>query len=440
MEILRKRYLDKLISKKDNGQVKVITGLRRSGKTYLLKNIYMKWLEQNGIPKDHILFIALDQNKNSKYRNPILLDQFLREEIKKRSGRCYVMIDEIQYAVPVPNPDIPAAVQTKKNAITFYDTILGLMDICDLYVTGSNSEMLSSDILTNFRGRGDEVRVYPLSYSEYYNAYKGDKGNAWRDYLFYGGMPLVLSKEDSGEKGAYLKDLFEKTYSDDILERNHIKSKDDLGRVVDCLASTLGSFVNPTNIANILGNDNKKALARNTVADYIEHCKKAFLIEEAKRFDIRGKEYIIGQQKYYFTDVGLRNARLNFRQFDVPHLIENVVYNELRIRDLSVDVGRVQIRSKNKKGDYQTTSLESDFVVNDLDRRFYIQVTEGIDDPGKKEQEMRSLLHIRDSFPKIILVNQDIPMYHSEEGIIFLSIKEFLLDETLTFKLFAHKM
>ena len=242
---------------------------------------------------------------------------------------------------------------------------------------------------------------------------------------------MVLSKEDPGEKGAYLKDLFEKTYSDDILERNHIKSKDDLGRVVNCLASTLGSFVNPTNIANILGNENKTAIARNTVADYIEHCKKAFLIEEAKRFDIRGKEYITGQQKYYFTDVGLRNARLNFRQFDVPHLIENVVYNELRIRGLSVDVGRVQIRSKNKKGDYQTTSLESDFVVNDLDRRFYIQVTEGIDDPGKKEQEMRSLLHIRDSFPKIILVNQDIPMYHSEEGIIFLSIKEFLLDETL---------
>ena len=217
MEILRKRYLDKLISKKDNGQVKVITGLRRSGKTYLLKNIYMKWLEQNGIPKDHILFIALDQNKNSKYRNPILLDQFLREEIKKRSGRCYVMIDEIQYAVPVPNPDIPAAVQTKKNAITFYDTILGLMDICDLYVTGSNSEMLSSDILTNFRGRGDEVRVYPLSYSEYYNAYKGDKGNAWRDYLFYGGMPLVLSKAEPGEKGAYLKDLFEKTWKTSFL-------------------------------------------------------------------------------------------------------------------------------------------------------------------------------------------------------------------------------
>ncbi|MBQ3281450.1 MAG: ATP-binding protein [Eubacterium sp.] len=431
MEILRKRYLNKLISKKDNGQVKVITGLRRSGKTYLLKNIYMKWLEQNGIPRDHILFLALDQNKNSKYRNPILLDQFLREEIRKRSGRCYVIIDEIQYAVPVPNPDIPAAVQTKSNAITFYDTILGLMDSCDLYVTGSNSEMLSSDILTNFRGRGDEVRVYPLSYSEYCAAYKGDKADAWRDYLFYGGMPLVLSKEDRGEKGAYLQDLFEKTYSDDILERNHIKSKDDLGRVVDCLASTLGSFVNPTNISDILGNENETAIARNTVADYIEHCKKAFLIEEAKRFDIRGKEYITGQQKYYFTDVGLRNARLNFRQFDVPHLIENVVYNELRIRGLSVDVGRVQIRSKNKKGDYQTTSLESDFVVNDLDRRFYIQVTEGIDDPGKKEQEMRSLLHIKDSFPKIVLVNQDIPMYRSEEGIIFLSIKEFLLDETL---------
>ena len=432
MKIKRDKYLNRLFSKKDNGQVKVITGLRRSGKTYLLKNLYVKRLEDSGVPKNNIIFLALDQNKNSKYRNPRLLDMYLREEIGKRKGRCYVMIDEIQYAVPVPNPDLPSEAQSEKNAITFYDTVLGLQDICDLYVTGSNSEMLSSDILTNFRGRGDEIRVYPLNYAEYYAAYKGDRASAWREYLYYGGMPLVLAKDDTREKGAYLSELFEKTYTDDIVERHHIKRKDDLGRVVDCVASTLGTLVNPTNIAKRLGSEHRTTVARNTVSDYIDYCTKAFLMEEAKRFDIRGKEYISGQQKYYFTDTGLRNARLNFRQFDVPRLIENVVYNELRVRGYSVDVGRVRMRIKNKNGDYQTTSLESDFVVNDLDRRFYIQVTEGIDDPGKKEQEMKSLLHIRDGFPKIILVNQDIPMHRSEEGVIFMSIRDFLLDETLT--------
>ena len=431
MQIPRNRYLNKLIAKKDNGRVKVVTGLRRSGKTYLLKTLYTKWLTENGVSNDRIIFLALDQNKNSKYRNPLLLDRQIREEIRRRRGRCYVIIDEIQYSVPVPNPDLPAAVQSKENQITFYDTILGLMEECDVYVTGSNSEMLSSDILTNFRGRGDEVRVYPLSYAEFDAAYPGDKASSWRDYLYYGGMPLILSLDDTREKGMYLKELFEKTYTDDIIERHHIKSRDDLGRVVDCLASALGSFVNPTKIANRLGSENRMTVARNTVSDYIEYCQRSFLIEEAKRFDIRGKEYITGQQKYYFTDTGLRNARLNFRQFDIPHLIENVVYNELRIRGFSVDVGRVQIHSRNKSGNYQATSLEADFVVNDLDRRFYLQVTEGIDEPGKREQEMKSLMHIRDGFPKIILVNQDVPSYRTPEGILIMSIREFLLDETM---------
>ena len=429
--IKRDRYLKKLISKKDNGQVKIITGLRRSGKTYLLKNMYKSWLIEQGIEESNIIFLALDENRNSRYRNPIILDHFLREQISLAEGRCYVMIDEIQYSVAVPNPDIPDSVQSVDTYITFYDTVLGLMDQCDLYVTGSNSQMLSSDIRTNFRGRGDEIRVYPLSFSEYYAAYDLDKTYAWRDYLYYGGMPAVLSKDTATEKGNYLKELFEKIYMDDIVERHHIKNKDDIGRALDCLASSLGSLINPTNIANKFGQGKVLSVSRNTIAEYIDHLEKAFLIEEAKRFDIRGKEYITGQQKYYFTDLGLRNARLNFRQFDRPHLLENAVYNELRIRGYSVDVGRVQIRQKNKNGNYQAVYLESDFVVNDLDRRMYIQVAEGIDDPEKKEQEMRSLLHIRDGFPKIVLVDQEVPIYRSSEGILILSIREFMLNEDL---------
>lgn len=430
MIIHRDRYLQKLIAKKDNGQVKVITGLRRCGKTYLLKHLYRKWLMKHGVPEKNIILLELDQNKNAKYRNPILLDEYLRTQIARSKGKCYCIIDEIQYAVPVPNPSLPASVQTKDNAITFYDTALGLMDLCDLYVTGSNSEMLSSDILTNFRGRGDEIRVFPLSYAEYLSAYKGDPAIAWRDYLFYGGMPFSLSKTQE-EKSFYLKELFEKIYFDDIVERYGIKNRDDLSRITDCLASSVGSLVNPTNLSGKFGNKGNVRVSRNTVADYINHMKNAFLIEEAKRFDIRGKEYITGQQKYYFTDTGLRNARLNFRQFDRPHLLENVVYNELRIRGCSVDIGRVQIRQKNKHGDYQLTFLESDFVINDPDRRMYIQVTEGLDDPQKKEQEMRSLLHIRDGFPKVILVDQDVPLYRTEEGLIIASVRDFLLKENL---------
>lgn len=429
MRIKRDKYLNRLIEHKDNGMVKVVTGLRRCGKTYLLETIFKNWLIENDVPDENVLYIALDKNVNAKYRNPVLLDEYLRDRINKTKGRCYCIIDEIQYVVTVPNEYIPESEQTEENAITFYDTILGLMDKCDLYVTGSNSRMLSSDILTNFRGRGDEIRVYPLSFSEYFSVYGGSKEDALRDYLYYGGMPVAVAKKNNRDKADYLKQLFEKTYVDDIVERHGIKGRDDLDRIMDFLASATGSFVNPTNIANSFSSNKISKIARNTVSDYIEYIREAFLINEAKRFDIRGREYISGQQKYYFTDLGLRNARLNFRQFDLPHLLENAVYNELKTRGLSVDVGRVQIRQKNALGNYQPVYLESDFVVNDADEKMYIQVTEGMTDPGKKEQEMRSLLHIRDGFPKYILVNGNVPKYRTEEGIIIMSIVDFLLDE-----------
>jgi len=428
MIITRDRYLNKLISRKDNGLVKVITGLRRSGKTYLLKVLFKEWLISQGISDNNIIYLPLDLNENAKYRNPTLLDQYIREKIQATDGRCYVMIDEIQYSVPVPNPYLPKEVQTPENAITFYDTVLGLMELCDLYVTGSNSEMLSSDILTNFRGRGDEVSVYPLSFSEFYSVCGKSQTEAFREYLYFGGMPFILSCDSPDDKSTYLKNLFKKTYEEDLIARYKIQNRDDLERIIDMLASSIGSFVNPTNIANKFNNTIKLSISRNTVAEYIDHIKNAFLISEAKRFDIRGKEYISGQQKYYFTDLGLRNARLNFRQYDLPHLLENVVYNELNVRGHSVDVGRVQTRTKSKNGDYQISYLESDFVVNDSDKKMYIQVAEGIDNPEKKEQEMKSLLHIRDGFPKVILVNQDVPKHHTEEGIIIMSISDFLLN------------
>lgn len=401
-----------------------LSGLRRCGKTFLLKTIYKNWLLSEGVREDHIIYLALDQTENIRYRNPLVLDKHIKSLIGSGTDEYIVMIDEIQFSVSVPNPFIPESEQTEHNKITFYDVILGLMDRCDLYITGSNSEMLSSDIITNFRGRGDEIRMHPLSFSEYLSAADLSESEAFKEYLRYGGMPLILSKKGSSEKAKYLRTLFEKTYLTDIVERYGVRDTDALSRITDYLASTIGSLLNPTNIAGQF-QDNK--VARNTVADYIHYLTNSYLISRASRFDIRGKEYIKGQQKYYFTDLGLRNARLNFRQFDLPHLLENAVYNELVVRGYSVDVGRVQIKVKNSNGNYQTAYLESDFVINDADKRMYIQVAEGLDDPGKKKQELKSLHHIRDGFPKMVLVNQDIPEYRTEEGIIIRSVRDFLL-------------
>lgn len=427
MEIHRDRYLRRLISKKDNGLVKVITGLRRCGKTYLLRNLYQSWLIEEGVRKENIIYLALDANINASLRNPCNLDRYLRERISETEGRCYVMIDEIQYCASVPNEALPESVRSAENDITFYDTVLGLMDECDLYITGSNSHMLSTDILTNFRGRGDEVRVYPFSYSEFLSAWPGNPRNALREYLYHGGMPLVLAYPDEQEKAAYLRNLFAKTYESDLVGRHHLRSSEDFGAVLDFLASSMGSFINPTKIAARFQAEHIAEMSRNTVADYIGYLEDAFLIQEAKRFDIRGKEYISGQQKYYFADLGLRNARLDFRQFDRSRLLENAVYNELVMRGCSVDVGRIQMRTRDVAGNQKVKSLEADFIVHDFDQQMYIQVAEGLDDPGKKEQEMASLLHIRDSFPKYLLIDQDIPAHYTEQGIRIMSVEDFLL-------------
>ena len=424
MEFKRPEYLSKLISAKDNGRVKVITGLRRCGKTYLVKKLYPRWLNENGVTASNIIYLALDTISNAQYRNPLLLDRYLREIISSRSGRCYIIIDEIQFSVPVDNPALPENVRTEENRLTFYDTLLGLMDECDLYVTGSNSKMLSKDILSGFRDRGHEIRVHPLSFSEYHSAVGGDIRMAWKEYLHHGGMPMVPTFADPISKERYLKDLLSETYVKDIVEHNRIEDSGDLLSLLSVMASCSGCLTNPTNIANTYP---PKTVSRNTVDKYIGFFKDSFLLEESKRYDIRGRKIIKGQQKYYFEDLGLMNAILNFREMKTRVLIENAVYNELVIRGYSVDVGRIDYR-KRVDGVNTTVTLETDFVVNISSERQYIQVAEGIDEPGKLEQEEASLLRIKDGFGKIILVNTDTPQHFTDNGIRIISILDFMSD------------
>lgn len=425
MEIERPEYLNKLISAKDNGRVKVITGLRRCGKTYLVKTLFPRWLSENGVPASNIIYLALDTISNAQYRNPLLLDIHLREIITSKTGRCYVIIDEIQFSVPIDNPALPENARTEENRLTFYDTLLGLMDECDIYVTGSNSRMLSKDILSGFRDRGHEIRVHPLSFSEYYSAIGGDIRAAWNEYLHHGGMPMTLSFTDRTSKDGYLKDLLSETYMKDIVEHNRIDDSGDLLGLLSVMASCSACLTNPTNIANTYP---PKTMSRNTVDKYIGFFKDSFLLAESKRYDIRGRKIIKGQQKYYFEDLGLMNAVLNFREMKTRVLIENAVYNELIIRGYNVDVGRIDYR-KMVDGVNTTVTLETDFVVNRSYERLYIQVAEGIDEPGKLEQEEASLLRIKDGFGKIILVNTDTPQHYTNNGIRIISIIDFMSDK-----------
>ena len=402
--------------------IKVITGLRRCGKTYLVEELYTRYLISEGVPERNIIYLALDKDYNARYRNPLELGSHIRDLISSTEGRCYVIIDEIQFCVKVENPALPG---DRENMITFYDVTLGLKDECDLYITDSNSKMLSRDILTNFRGRGDEIRVYPLSFSEFYSAVGGDRRSAWTEYLLHGGMPHILSIKNPKDKDRYLKNLFEETYLKDIVERHSVKNIGDLSKVMDVIASSCCSLTNTTNIANTFP---KNSVSRNTVDAYVDHFEESFIITESKRYDIRGRKHINGQQKYYFADLGLMNARLNFREFNISKLIENAVFNELVSRGYNVDVGRIEIRKKDEDGTYRRITLETDFVINTSYDRFYIQVAAGLDDPGKKEQEEASLLRIKDYFEKIILVNSDTPRYRTDNGHVIMSIIDFMLD------------
>ncbi len=426
--IERQKYLDRLISKKQNGLVKVITGIRRCGKSYLLFNIYKDYLKSIGVGDECIICLALDDDENIKYRNPLELGKYIRSLIADENKTYYVFLDEIQKVVTIQNPYIEGA----EDKIGFVDVVLGLMkhDNIDVYVTGSNSKMLSSDILTEFRGRGDEIRVNPLSFSEFYNAYEGNKNNAWQEYYTYGGLPLILSKKSHEEKAKYLQTLFDAIYLSDIMDRNKISSeKTVLDDILNIVSSSVGSLTNANKITNTFKSERQVTISNYTVSKYLDFLVDAFLIYKAHRYDVKGRKYINTPLKYYFSDVGLRNARLNFRQQEENHIMENVVYNELLSREFSVDVGVVEYCYKDKQKKSKRTNLEIDFVANKGSKRYYIQSALTVADEEKREQEIRSLNRVGDSFKKIVVVKDNIIPWHDDDGILYIGIEQFLLDE-----------
>jgi predicted AAA+ superfamily ATPase len=429
MQYARKQYMDQLIKKKDNGRVKVITGLRRSGKSYLLFNLFHQYLLDSGIGDDQIVELALDEIDNAKYRNPFELNKAVKERVLDKQKRYYVFIDEIQFVTEIQNP----YVDDPNEKLTFIDVVLGLMKFpnLDIYVTGSNSKMLSSDVLTQFRDRGDEIRVNPLSFAEVYENYEGDKRGVWRDYYTYGGMPLVWTMESHEERSRYLRDLFNRTYIKDVLERHQIKNEEEvLEKLLNVLASAIGSLTNPSRLSNTFESESHIRIAPDTINTYIGYFLEAFLIQKAERYDVKGRKYIKTPIKYYYSDPGLRNARLGFRQLEETHLMENVLFNDLIRRGFDVDVGVVEQNVREASGKKVRKQLEVDFVVNKGEKRYYIQSALSVEDPDKKEQEIASLIRIPDSFRKIVVVKDYIKPWQDENGIQYIGIEDFLLDES----------
>ena len=428
MEIKRDSYLQQLISYRFDGLVKVITGIRRCGKSYLLKKIYRDYLLQNGVKEGQIITVELDLAKDIKYRNPLTLSSYVREKVEGSKEEYYLFVDEIQMSDEVKNP-----FNADGRKITFYDALNDLRSLSnlDVYVTGSNSRMLSSDILTEFRGRSDEIRVHPLSFAEYYSAVGGDKNEAFDEYAFYGGMPLILSRPNDAAKMNYLKSLFSEVYIKDIVERKKIERQDVLEQILDLLCSSIGSLTNPSKIANTLNSKQGCAVSGNTIRAYIGHLEDAFLFSEIKRYDLKGKSYFDSPNKYYSEDIGLRNARIGFRQQEMTHIMENIIYNELAIRQLSVDVGVVYARTLNDNGSSVRVPREIDFVVNSGGKRTYIQSAYAMPTEEKAETEIRPFTLIGDSFPKIV-VRRDIgKRWYDDNGILHINLIDFLLDKEL---------
>lgn len=428
MEIKRDSYLQQLISYRFDGLVKVITGIRRCGKSYLLKKIYRDYLLQNGVKEGQIITVELDLAKDIQYRNPLTLSSYIREKVEGSKEEYYLFVDEIQMSDEVKNP-----FNADGRKITFYDALNDLRSLSnlDVYVTGSNSRMLSSDILTEFRGRSDEIRVHPLSFAEYYSAVGGDKNEAFDEYAFYGGMPLILSRPNDAAKMNYLKSLFSEVYIKDIVERKKIERQDVLEQILDLLCSSIGSLTNPSKIANTLNSKQGCAVSGNTIRAYIGHLEDAFLFSESKRYDLKGKSYFDSPNKYYSEDIGLRNARIGFRQQEMTHIMENIIYNELAIRQLSVDVGVVYVRTLNDNGSSVRVPREIDFVVNSGGKRTYIQSAYAMPTEEKAETEIRPFTLIGDSFPKIV-VRRDIgKRWYDDNGILHINLIDFLLDKEL---------
>ena len=427
MQIRRDSYIEKLERLRNNGRVKIITGLRRSGKSYLLFTLYKEHLIRKDIKEDQIIELALDEIENNRYRNPFALNDYFVSRITDKSRQYYLFIDEIQFCKAVDNPDNPGT----DDRITFVDTAISLSrkPNVDLYITGSNSRMLSKDIMTQFRDRGDEVHVFPLSFSEFYEACQ-DKQEAWIDYITHGGMPYTLQLGTHEEKSKYLKNLFELTYLKDIIERNGLAEKDKAAMdiLLDFLSSSVGSLTNPTKLENRFRSEARLNVSHAMIAGYLGFLEEAYLIAEAKRYDIKGSRYFNTPLKYYFSDIGLRNARLNFRQTEENHLMENVIYNELISRGYDVDVGVIEKVRKNSEGKSERAQLEVDFVINSLSQKIYIQSALTTAEEEKREQEIRPLLQINDSFKKVVITKDKGYPWFDRNGVYFINIQDFLLN------------
>ena len=412
MEIKRDIYLDRLIRREKNGLIKIVTGVRRCGKSYLLFNLFHNYLLDKGVKEDHIIEIALDDRSNKELRDPDNMLSFVKEQIVDRDT-YYIILDEVQLLSE------------------FEDVLNSFMHIrnADVYVTGSNSKFLSSDLVTEFRGRGDEIRIYPLSFREYCSVYEGSADEAWDDYFTYGGLPLILSRETAEEKAEYLMSLFQKVYLSDIIDRHKVRNQEELDELVDILASAVGSLTNPLKLANTFKSVKKKTISDKTLKKYMDYLMDAFLVSKAVRYDIKGRKYIGSPAKFYFEDVGLRNARLNFRQMEENHIMENIIYNELRIRGYHVDVGLVEQFGKNSEKKTTKKQLEVDFVVTRGSEKYYIQSAFAMNSESKQEQEERPLNAIGDSFKKIIVVRDNIKVRRNDMGIVTIGIRNFLLDE-----------
>lgn len=408
MEIKRDYYLQKLIDRKNNHLIKIITGIRRCGKSYLLNHLFKNYLLNSGVTEDHIIMIALDDADNTKLLDSKELGNFIKSKIKD-DDLYYILLDEIQL-------------------VSNFEFLLnGLLrkENLDIYVTGSNSKFLSTDIITEFRGRGDEIRVYPLSFKEFYSNYNGSKMDAWLEYYTYGGLPLVLSYLKEEDKMQYLENQKQNVYLNDVIERNNIQNKEELEKLLEIISSSIGSLTNPLKLSKTFKSFNSATtLTDKTIYNYLSYLEDAFIIEKSLRYDIKGKKYIDTPYKYYFTDIGIRNAVLSFRQQEESHIMENIIYNELRCRGYKVDVGMVEVRNSAGQKRY-----EIDFIANKGNNKYYIQSALNINTSEKKEQEEKSLMNVNDFFKKIIIVKDDIKRWRDENGIVIIGITDFLLDE-----------
>ena len=428
--IPRDKYLNQLIKRMNNGKIKIVTGIRRCGKSVLLNEIFYEYLLSQEISDDHIICLSLEDNINAKYRNPLLLDEHVRSLITD-SQPYYILLDEIQNVVSIKNPWIDG--KDADDRIGFPDVLMGLMKIrnADIYVTGSNSRMLSTDVVTQFRDRGDEIHLNPLSFREFYDTFGGDKEDAWREYYTYGGLPRVLELHTHQEKADYLKNLFLNTYLKDVMERHDIRNDEEvLNDLLNIIASSIGALSNPSRLSNTFKSVKHKSLSSEAIRQYLTYFEEAYLIREAKRYDVKGKKYIDTPLKYYFTDMGLRNSWLNYSQLEENHIMENIIYNELVMRGYSVDVGVVAYQYRDSEKKKTKVQLEVDFIARTAGDTIYIQSALYIDSDEKREQEIHSLKRINDSFQKIVIVRDHIMPYKDENGILFIGIMDFLLQNS----------